>query len=201
MPRATVKQVREAREMLLRRFSTRAGRRTLVRLRRHTRNARRTDARFLAGVVSGAGLAFLLEPARSHRACHRTGAALRHTERRLERALRVRARRVVGRSRGVLHLAMPLRRGEPLDDAGLAHKVETVLFRDSRVPKGRLSINAEDGAVFLRGEVESTELIDELVTAVQRIRGVDEVVNLLHLPGTEAPHVGPGHPRPVRRSA
>jgi hypothetical protein len=201
MPRATVKQVGDAREMLRRRVPPRHDRRTIAHPRKRARSARRPDARFLAGAVVGAGLAFLLEPARSRRGCGRTSAALRHAGRRLERALRVRARRVVGRSRGALHVVMPLHRGAPLDDAGLAHKVETVLFRDSRVPKGRLSINAEDGAVFLRGEVEGAELIDELATAVRRIRGVDDVVNLLHLPGTEAPHVGPGHPRPLRRSA
>jgi osmotically-inducible protein OsmY len=79
---------------------------------------------------------------------------------------------------------------EPLDDAGLAHKVESVLFRDTHVPKGEISINAERGTVFLRGQVESPELIDELTKSVRKIVGVSEVVNLLHLPGTPAPHPG-----------
>ena len=63
-----------------------------------------------------------------------------------------------------------------------------MLFRDPRVPKGQISINAEDGSVFLRGQVERAELIEAVDDAVARIGGVDRVVNLLHLPGTEAPH-------------
>jgi osmotically-inducible protein OsmY len=40
---------------------------------------------------------------------------------------------------------------EQPDDAALARKVETELFRDADVPKGDINVNAEDGVVFLRG--------------------------------------------------
>lgn len=66
-----------------------------------------------------------------------------------------------------------------------------VPFRDPHVPKGQISINAERGAVFLRGQVEGPELIDDLAASVRKIHGVSEVVDLLHLPGTEAPHASP----------
>jgi osmotically-inducible protein OsmY len=58
------------------------------------------------------------------------------------------------------------------------------------VPKGKLTINAEGGTVFLRGQVESQELIDDLTESVGKIAGVREVLSLLHLPGTPAPHHG-----------
>jgi hypothetical protein len=61
-------------------------------------------------------------------------------------------------------------------------------LRDARVPKGRISVNAERGAVFLRGEVASPDLIEELERAARRIGGVRSVENLLHQPGTPAPH-------------
>ena len=99
----------------------------------------------------------------------------------------------IGHAKGALHRLRPPPAGEPLDDAGLAHKVESVLFRDPRVPKGEISINAEGGTVFLRGQLESAELIDDVGKAVRKIRDVEKVVNLLHLPGTEAPHPA-GHP-------
>ena len=73
--------------------------------------------------------------------------------------------------------------GEPdqLDDAGLAHRVESVLFRDTSVPKGSISINAEDGKVFLRGEVASVEQLEHAAELTKDIPGVEEVVNLLHV--------------------
>ena len=73
------------------------------------------------------------------------------------------------------------------DDATLAHKVETVLFRDSDVPKGGININAQDGIVQLRGEVPDVGMIDDLVERTRSVQGVRDVENLLHLPGTPAP--------------
>lgn len=103
---------------------------------------------------------------------------------------RVTGLRLRGRTKGVLHQLCPPA-SEPLDDAGLAHKVESVLFRDPHAPKGQININAERGTIFLRGQVESPELIDDLTESVRKIPGVSEVVSLLHLPGTEAPHAEP----------
>jgi osmotically-inducible protein OsmY len=41
--------------------------------------------------------------------------------------------------------------------------------------------------VVLRGELESQDLIEDLVNAVREVDGVRNVENLLHTPGTEAP--------------
>jgi osmotically-inducible protein OsmY len=95
---------------------------------------------------------------------------------------------LAGRTHGAIHRLRPCSTAKPLDDVGLAHKVESILFRDSRVPKGNISVNAEGGAVFLRGQLEDAELIADLTESVRRIAGVREVVNLLHQPGTPAPH-------------
>jgi osmotically-inducible protein OsmY len=73
------------------------------------------------------------------------------------------------------------------DDVTLAHKVETELFRDDDVPKGQININAENGKVFLRGEVDKPELIDDLEKRTRSIHGVQDVENLLHTPGAQAP--------------
>src|SRR5918995_1858000 len=91
-----------------------------------------------------------------------------------------------GRTRGLVH-AISLGPTPELDDAELVHKVESVVFRDPRMPKGRVSLNAERGRVFLRGEVDDPDLIAALEAAVRRVRGVKDVKNLLHLPGTPAP--------------
>ena len=73
------------------------------------------------------------------------------------------------------------------DDATLAHKVESEIFRDSDAPKGSVSVNAEGGVIQLRGEIDRPELIEELVEKTRRVQGVRGVENLLHLPGTPAP--------------
>jgi osmotically-inducible protein OsmY len=78
-------------------------------------------------------------------------------------------------------------REEPkdFDDVTLARKVETELFRDPDVPKGQIDVNAEGGVVYLRGEVRTPELIDDLLERARSVHGVREVESLLRLPGTE----------------
>ena len=75
---------------------------------------------------------------------------------------------------------------EDLGDVGLARKVESEIFRAADAPKGKVSVNAENGVVFLRGEVER-DWIDRLGDEAQRVAGVTAVRNLLHAPGTPAP--------------
>jgi osmotically-inducible protein OsmY len=74
-----------------------------------------------------------------------------------------------------------------LDDATLAAKVQTEIFRDADAPKGSVDVNVENGVVYLRGEVQQPELIDDLVSRARQVQGVREVESLLHLPGTQAP--------------
>ena len=73
------------------------------------------------------------------------------------------------------------------DDVTLARKVETEIFRGEEVPKGQINVNAEDGVVYLRGEVEKPDLIEDLETKARSVQGVLGVENLLHAPGEEAP--------------
>ena len=48
-------------------------------------------------------------------------------------------------------------------------------------------MNAENGVVYLRGEVERPELIVEVVERARRIGGVVDVEDLLHLPARPRP--------------
>jgi len=88
-------------------------------------------------------------------------------------------------------------RGTPkdLDDATLARKVETEIFRDAGAPKGKVDVNAADGVVWLRGEVKRPGDIKKLEAQVRAIPEVRDVENLLHLPKT--PHL-PRTPAPSR---
>ena len=65
------------------------------------------------------------------------------------------------------------------DDVTLARKVETEICRDADVPKGRINVNAENGKVVLRGEVDSPEMIEDLVSKARKVQGVQDVESLL----------------------
>jgi hypothetical protein len=73
------------------------------------------------------------------------------------------------------------------DDITLAHKVETEIFRDADVPKGQINVNAEEGVVYLRGEANTIDQIEDIVRKTRSVNGVRDVESLLHLPGTPAP--------------
>src|SRR4051812_19762348 len=54
------------------------------------------------------------------------------------------------------------RRPKQLDDATITDKVETILFRDENVDKGKIDVNTANGKVWLRGEAKTPEQIKEL---------------------------------------
>ena len=92
--------------------------------------------------------------------------------------------RLISHLRGLRHRVTHLReqpKPQP-NDATLVAKVESEVFRDARVPKGQVDVNAEDGVVYLRGEVESPDLVAELEQATRNVHGVRKVENLLHTP-------------------
>ncbi len=74
------------------------------------------------------------------------------------------------------------------DDLTLVDRVESELYRDRSIPKGKINIGAADGTVILRGQLESEDQIHSIVAAVNQIVGVRGVENLLHLAGTPAPN-------------
>jgi osmotically-inducible protein OsmY len=74
-----------------------------------------------------------------------------------------------------------------LNDPALAAKVESEVFRDQQIPKDKLSVNVENGAVYFRGEVPDQNTMDELVARARRVDGVKGVENLTHMPSEAAP--------------
>jgi hypothetical protein len=155
---------------------------------------RRSGLRLPAAVIAavggllGAVAVFLLDPQVGHhrRALVRDRIAgmARHLGRRGAHAARWLASDASGLGQRIRNVGEP---AEQLDEVDLAHKVETELFRDGTVDKGRLNINAERDVVFLRGTAPTVEEIREIEDRVRKIEGVRHVVNLLHLPGTTAP--------------
>ena len=96
------------------------------------------------------------------------------------------ARHAANVTRGAVHEAKPSGKPE-YDDVTLARKVESEIFRDVWVPKGQINVNAENGVVVLRGEVNQLEMVRDLEEKARKVQGVKDVENLLHTPGQEAP--------------
>ena len=140
------------------------------------------------GGLLGAAITYLFDPqsGRGRRATlrDRSAAFVRGGGRKTVQAGRAVAAEASGVTQKVQHLKQEPRE---YDDATLAQKVQSEIFRDPDAPKGQVDVNAEDGVVVLRGEVERPELMEELVEKTRKVQGVRDVQNLLHLPGTPAP--------------
>jgi osmotically-inducible protein OsmY len=137
----------------------------------------------------GAALAYFFDPQNGKRRRKMTADRILGFARRRGRESAHLARGVAAEAHGVKQKVTHLKE-EPKpqpDDATLAHKVETEIFRDADVPKGQININAENGVVFLRGEVEQPDMINDLEQKARKVQGVQDVENLLHVPGQEAP--------------
>jgi len=120
---------------------------------------------------------------RRHMARERGLAVLRHRSRDAVR----RAKYLEGVAQGVAYKAAHTLPGvgghkAPPDDVTLAQRVESIAFREARVPKEHVNVNAENGVVSLRGRLELDEQITRLVRATEAIEGVERVNNLLHTP-------------------
>jgi osmotically-inducible protein OsmY len=76
---------------------------------------------------------------------------------------------------------------ERLNDPALARKVESEIFRDDDIPKGNINVNAEHGVIYLRGEVPTRDVMEEVGVRARRVEGVRAVENLTHLPDEAAP--------------
>ena len=149
----------------------------------------RRKNRFRRGVLLGAALAYFLDPKLGRRrrtvGRDRTLGQIRHAG----RVVRRRGRYLASQARGKWQRYQHRHSGprpQP-DDATLAHKVETTIFRDANVPKGQISVNAEFGIVYLRGEVPEQSMLDDLVAKTRGVEGVLSVESLLHLPGEDVP--------------
>jgi osmotically-inducible protein OsmY len=138
----------------------------------------------LAGAI-GAALAYFFDPDNGRRrrkiAADKAGKLVRKTGQQAQGV----AAQAQGLKEKATHRAEQ-EKPQP-DDVTLARKVESEIFRDADVPKGQINVNVEDGVVYLRGELEQPDLIDDLGAQARKVQGVLAVENLLHAPGQEAP--------------
>jgi osmotically-inducible protein OsmY len=128
----------------------------------------RTPILFALGLAAGAAAAHFLDP--------QSG----------------RKRRAQMRGQAISKVSHAVKPTDKPDDAALAHKVETEIFRASDAPKGSVSVDVQAGVATLRGEVREEQWIQRLGDEAGHVRGVQGVQNLLHTPDEPTP---PAEPR------
>ena len=106
-------------------------------------------------------------------------------------AAQTRAHHATNQMKGPVHAVTP-HKHEEMDDATLADRVRSEIFRAHDAPKGSVSVDVQAGVAYLRGEVPDPHWIDRLGTSTRKVEGITGVKNLLHTPGTPTP---PAEPR------
>jgi osmotically-inducible protein OsmY len=153
---------------------------------------------FIAGAGFGAGLVYILDNP-NRRAVARDKAvqyaregggtvqsAAQTAAQRAQAQAQTAAQRAQTQAQGVASRVQSAATGgdsAPDDDVTLTRKVESEIFRDADAPKGQVNVQAVNGVVELRGQLEDRAVIQDLEAKARNVTGVREVRNLLHLPG------------------
>jgi osmotically-inducible protein OsmY len=145
---------------------------------------------FALGAAAGAAAAHFLDPdsgrGRRHEARRRASSQATHAA----SAVQAQAHYAAGHMKGAAHAVTP-HRHEPMDDATLADRVRSEIFRPDDAPKGSVSVDVQAGVAYLRGEVADEAWIARLAADTRKVEGIIGVKNLLHATGTPAPTAQP----------
>ena len=160
-------------------------------MRTTPRQGMRVDVRWWASVAAiGAAaltIAYFADPKQGHaRRSHLRDRSI-HGVRQARRATVRLTRRLIRRGYGSVERRLH-RTPEPAEGLKLLDRVESELFEDPTVPRGRMNFNVEGRTIVARGQLDSWAEIEEVEAKIRRIPGVAEVRSLLHVPGTPAPN-------------
>ena len=149
-----------------------------------------TAMTLLAGAAAGAAAQYFLDGESGRRRRNTTRDQALALAKRQAGDAATKAGQAADQAKGTVASMKPTptddRKHEQLGDAALARKVESEIFRADDAPKGSVDVNAENGVVFLRGEVGG-EWVERLEREAEQVNGVKAVRSLLHAPGTPAP--------------
>ncbi|HET7599473.1 MAG TPA: SRPBCC family protein [Gemmatimonadales bacterium] len=140
----------------------------------------RAKGKLINGMILGAGIMYLLDPDRGNRRRALMRDRLTRARRRTGDALGATARDVRNRSVGaVAELRSRFRNEAEVTDDTLAARVRSTLGRVVSHPSA-IAVDARDGRVVLTGSILGDEL-GELLSRVERVPGVEQVVNELQV--------------------
>ena len=146
---------------------------------------------FLAGAALGAGVFFLLHPARAPPGRALAGYGILWAARPAGDDLGARARHLRNRARGLVAVARSRTQADAEDDDALAERVRAELGRVVTQPGG-VVVMVEDGVVTLSGQVPAGER-EDLIAMTRWVRGVRDLEDRLET--QEATGGTPGTPR------
>ena len=144
--------------------------------------------RLLLWGAAVAVLVYFLDPRSGRGRRARTKDQLLARTRRTTRQAQEKVSYAGDRLEGVAHSVIQSDGEAPDDDKTLADKVKSEVLGGSEFEGHQVVVDAVDGVVTLRGELQRPEQINDLEAAVRKVAGVHEVENFVHLPATPAPN-------------
>jgi osmotically-inducible protein OsmY len=100
-------------------------------------------------------------------------------------------KRAANQVKGAAHAVTPSFGHDNADDATLADRVRSEIFRAADAPKSGVSVDVQAGVAYLRGEVADEAWIERFGKDARNVTGITGVKNLLHAPGTPTPEAEP----------
>lgn len=125
----------------------------------------------------GVGAMYYMDPERGARRRHRVGEWLTHNAHRTSQLINKGTRDAKNRGYGILAHARAVTTPSEVTDEVLVARVRSKLGRYVSHPHS-IDVSARDGRVVLRGLILESEL-ERLVSRLERVRGVKEVINEL----------------------
>lgn len=151
----------------------------------------RTKFSFLLGAATGAAVMYLLDPETGER--RRRESAERARDLADQYGVSDQIEYQANRAKGVAaEAAGSVTPTDTPNAQTLIERVRSQVLGHADVNAGEINVDAAGGVVTLRGEVASREQIESLVSATRGVDGVEDVVNLLHLPDERAASTSSG---------
>lgn len=151
---------------------------------------------YVVGTMAAlAALMYFIDPQsgrrRRARVRDRFSRTQRIVSRDIPRKVEKRGRFFQGVVTGIQHNAGELIHREqmpPPDNETLVARVRSQVLRDGELKAGEINIEAYEGCVTLRGQLDDDSAIRHIVSATRHVSGVREVRNYLHTPGADPPN-------------
>ena len=131
----------------------------------------------------GAGATYFLDPAQGRRRRHVARDRALRAVRKTGRYSAKRARFGLGRLRGVgaRTRGKVLPRERALDDRTVEQRIRSDVLREVGLGRHDVDVRVEQGVVTLRGQVDGSNLADDLIARVQSVPGVVDVAAMLRV--------------------
>jgi osmotically-inducible protein OsmY len=146
----------------------------------------------ITAALTGAAATYFFDPekGRSRRArfTDQAAAAVRRPVRQARREVEKKQTYAQDRAAGVAH-ELGSTPSPPQNDRELVDRVRSTVLGNDRFKPYTINVDAAEGTVVLRGQLDRPEDIRALKDAVAAVPGVERVENLTHLPNTPPPNL------------